>query len=394
MMKPEKFLQRAESEIADNPLTRIPGTVNKIRNKANTIYDIHCHIFDKSTIVKSYFLLRILDKLDAEKKFDDILDHIIDVNKDNEFDELFKIMNMNSMQEILKHYYEHFAYQKNVICTPLMMDLEEGWYFKAKKSVNKQIDELKNLMNDYAILPFLAVDPRKAEKAGKNNLYQLFLKAFTPDNDGNQFYGIKIYPALGYLPSDKWLWPIYEICEKKKIPVTTHCGGTIIRTNRKDLNLKGYQIIDDEVVSLKLNFVENSGKKRAEFLNNPKLWEPVLRQFPKLKLNLGHFGGTEQWKQLAETSFNETIKTINRLMGYENVYADFSFNIAKDSCFDVFLDYLQNNYTVRNKSLYGTDYWMVLSAGDFKKNHKEFIKRLGEYKKLLLRQNPEKFLFE
>lgn len=393
-MKAKEFLKKAHTKISDNPLSRIPQSAEKLRNKRSTIYDIHCHIFDKTTIVNSYFLLRILDKLDAEKKFDDILDHIIDVNKDNEFDELFAIMNMNSMKEILEHYYKHFALQKNIICTPLMMDLEEGWFFKAKKSLDEQIDELKNLMNEYAILPFLAVDPRKAEKNGKDNLYQLFLKAFTPDHNGNQFFGIKIYPALGYLPSDKWLWPVYEICEKKNIPVTTHCGGTIIRTNRKDLKLEGYQIVNDEVVSLKLNFVEPSGKKRAEFLNHPKLWEPVLKQYPKLKLNLGHFGGGEQWKNLAETSFNEIIKTINRLMGYDNVYADFSFNLAEDCCFDVFLDYLQNNYTVRTKSIYGTDYWMVLAAGNFKKNNKEFVNRLGEYKKLLLKQNPEKFLFE
>ncbi|MFP4025952.1 MAG: amidohydrolase family protein, partial [Thiohalospira sp.] len=363
-MKPKDFLKKAHSEISDDPLSRVPQSVKKLKNKSTTIYDIHCHIFDKTTIVKSYFLLRILDKLDAEKKFDDILDLIIDFNKDNEFDELFAIMNMNSMKEILEHYYTHFALQKNIICTPLMMDLEEGWFFKAKKSLGEQIDELKGLMNDYAILPFLAVDPRKADKKGKENLYQLFLKAFSPDHNGNQFFGIKIYPALGYLPSDKWLWPVYEICEKKKIPVTTHCGGTIIRTNRKDLKLEGYQIVNDEVVSLKLNFVEPSGKKRAEFLNHPKLWEPVLKQYPKLKLNLGHFGGSEQWKNLAETSFNEIIKTINRLMGYDNVYADFSFNLAEDCCLDVFLDYLQNNYTVRTKSLYGTDYWMVLAAGD------------------------------
>ncbi len=161
-MKAKEFLKKAHTKISDNPLSRIPQSAEKLRNKRSTIYDIHCHIFDKTTIVNSYFLLRILDKLDAEKKFDDILDHIIDVNKDNEFDDLFAIMNMNSMKEILEHYYKHFALQKNIICTPLMMDLEEGWFFKAKKSLDEQIDELKNLMNEYAILPFLAVDPSKA----------------------------------------------------------------------------------------------------------------------------------------------------------------------------------------------------------------------------------------
>ncbi len=76
-----------------------------------------------------------------------------------------------------------------------MMDLETGWGFKPAKEFYEQLTELKWLTKEEPILPFLAVDPRRAELEGKDNLYELFLNAFA--EDGSSFFGVKCYPSLG-----------------------------------------------------------------------------------------------------------------------------------------------------------------------------------------------------
>lgn len=393
-MNPEDFKQQAMATISDNPLDRISAKVTQMMTHPDTVFDIHCHIFDKYCVTKNYFLLRLLGKLDPDKKLDDLLDHIINLKKDNEFDELFEIMQLENMEQVLDHYLQNFACQQNIVPVPLMMDLDEGWYFKAEKSQKDQIKELKDLMQNKAIMPFLSVDPRKAQKRGNNNLYKLFLDAFTPDANNNQFFGIKVYPALGYLPSDPWLWHIYEVCEEKQIPVVTHCGGTIIKSYQNNYFAEGHQIHDNgEIVTLNQPINIPNGKDRAIFFNDPKHWEVVLKKFPKLKLNLGHFGGADHWKNLDKTDRDETIETINHLMAYDNVYADFSYCVTDKDTFKVFFKNYDNNYTIRNKAMYGTDCWMVLAAGDFKKNHAKFIQRCGPRKNKLMRENPMMYLF-
>ena len=40
------------------------------------------------------------------------------------------------------------------------------------------------------------------------------------------FQGLKLYPPCGYSPSDRSLWPFYEICRDRRLPVSVHTGGT------------------------------------------------------------------------------------------------------------------------------------------------------------------------
>jgi len=64
-------------------------------------------------------------------------------------------------------------------------------------------------------IAFSGVDPRR----GKEGL-ELFEKAVTDWG----FRGLKIYAPCGYSPSDKRLFPFYEICSARKLPVLTHVG--------------------------------------------------------------------------------------------------------------------------------------------------------------------------
>lgn len=64
---------------------------------------------------------------------------------------------------------------------------------------------------------FLGVDPRWGRQG-----CDYFEKAV----DEYGFEGLKIYPPCGYSPSDAVLFPLYEICAAKGLPVLLHTGPT------------------------------------------------------------------------------------------------------------------------------------------------------------------------
>lgn len=66
-------------------------------------------------------------------------------------------------------------------------------------------------------LVFAGVDPRWGEDG-----VRLFERAVTEYN----FHGLKLYPPCGYSPSDLSLYPFYEICAARRLPVLTHTGAT------------------------------------------------------------------------------------------------------------------------------------------------------------------------
>ena len=89
------------------------------------------------------------------------------------------------------------------------------------------------------------------------------------------FIGVKLYPPVGFLPLgnagfspdaargqalDQALRALYATCEAEEIPITAHASP-------------GNE------------FALGYGQLAA-----PERWAPVLREFPNLRLNFGHFG--------------------------------------------------------------------------------------------------------
>ncbi len=62
---------------------------------------------------------------------------------------------------------------------------------------------------------YIGVDPRH----GPGNL-----RFFEATLDDYGFDGIKLYPPCGYSPSDRRLYPYYEICAARSLPVFVHTG--------------------------------------------------------------------------------------------------------------------------------------------------------------------------
>lgn len=309
-----------------------------------------------------------------------------------------KVIRKKSMEEVFKFYYDNYSLntikaELNLndyafITVALMMDLEIGWRTSIKKNVSQQITELNTLADNYPVLPFFSVDPRRATEVGTTNLYELFLQAFC--NKNARFFGVKIYPSLGYLPSDERLHPIYQICEEKNIPVLTHCGGEVISTYDNPINVIRCQ-------NGKCESTQISGKTRedrAKVLNEPIEWEYVLQKFPKLKLNFGHFGGSDAWAALRDSNTSPRIDKIKDLMQhYEAVFADFSFNLIDDSLDATLLNTLNQNNKIDERTLFGTDFWVVLSSGDLNQRQKDFIFNLNNHRINLISKNIANYLF-
>lgn len=396
------------------PIERASDAVNKLMEEPYVI-DVHTHLFDIKCINKSYFILRVLkdfvglksgEQLSVEfseeeaynnieqyvenwetellKEFQDENIRFINPNDENKgFIDLIKaskFLTFKRMIQVYNFYIDkyslatNFGYSKEkVLVTGLMMDLEVGWGVKIKKSMYQKVTELKKLSLKKPVLPFLFCDPRRADYTGaKTNLYSLFNYAFT---EGQSFFGVKIYPALGYDPSDYRLWPIYKICEEYKIPILTHCGGESISTDKLTLNtFEGEQ---PSVLRAKKR------KEMAYKLNDPKRWNLVLEKFPKLKLNFGHFGGYETWSSSAPVSKVKDLQQrkeciFNFIRKYDNVYADFSYNLVEIDLTKNLKNVLYFDNKIRERTLFGSDYWVVNKEGNLLKEQDQFFRVMNE----------------
>lgn len=430
----QKFSEKVNlSELTDNPLDRISLPVSDALNSGSYCIDVHTHLFDINCINKSYFIIRMLKDFVGLKSADESFSSLsledayrsVNQNKDNWEKELqeqlinapisltaentkgvidvlkaVKFLGFNKMEDVYADYLNNYALNKiiggnNVIITALMMDLESGWNISLKKPLYEQVIELKILSKSKPILPFLACDPRRADKdSEKENLYSLFNLAFSKSE--NSFFGVKIYPALGYDPSDFRLWPIYKVCEKYNIPVLAHCGGESISTDEAE-NLVIFE--GDKKVTL-------TGKNRKEIaysLNDPARWALVLAKFPKLKLNLAHFGGYETWKKPSVVSHEgqKRKETIFELMSnFENVYADFSYNLVEIGLSKNLREIITSKENIRKRTLFGTDYWVVNKEGDLLREQRDFLAIMDDnadglnLSKLLSIHNPYNYLFK
>jgi len=416
--------------------TRLSTPVKNLLRKKYVI-DVHTHFFDIKCINKSYFIGRSLKdfvgvKSGGEKHIDFKEEEIYkeishykkgwqkelevfllepDVQYKDPTDpnrglidiaKAIKLLNLDTMEKVYQYYMDKFSLAKsfdalpneNTLTTALMMDLEMGWETKIDRPMYEKITNLKLLASKYPILPFLACDPRRADKSeNTENLYDLFNEAFCK---GIPFFGVKIYPALGYDPSDYRLWPIYELCEKYKIPVLSHCGGETVSTGKTDIT-----IYEGETPK---RYEYPNRKKIASTLNDPKRWELVLEKFPKLQLNLAHFGGYETWDRSSrvpvEKDPQQRKETIFEFMRkYPNVYADFSFNLVEVKLTSNLVNVLYFDETIRKRTLFGSDFWVVNKDGNLHKEQNRFLNQLGEGSldinliELLTFTNPYRYLF-
>jgi len=357
-------------------------------------FDVHTHLFnyldvpDRFMGVKIPFNERLLSFI--ENKL-----HGMIRGRDNDalsnlayFINVFKT---RSPEEIFLKLQEYYPGKKTVFCV-LMMDISTGIKGKTIHSYIDQVENITGLRDKYPdrILPFFAADPNNP------GMKELFLKVFS-QNGKYCFFGVKVYPSLGYLPSHPGLMELFEICEAKNIPVTAHCSGALIHTSQKRImDIPGYHYSPGKGFLNKPESASFSRRKDyAEYFNHPRNWIPVLNNFPKLRLNLAHFGGDAEWDRFLKGKGDNWVSRIIDLMErYDHLYTDFSYTLYKRPFYNELKNLFLQNKLLADRVLYGSDYYMIVKEGFFRTLRVNFNIAMGdEIMAKMAGENAGRFLF-
>jgi predicted TIM-barrel fold metal-dependent hydrolase len=158
---------------------------------------------------------------------------------------------------------------------------------------------------------FFGVDPRWGKPG-----YDLFERVV----DRYGFEGLKVYPPCGFSPSDERMFPLYEICAARELPVLLHTGPT--------------------TPTLDFRYAD------------PYLIDAAAKHFPSVNFILAHGG----------VNFVEQAKLMCNYRA--NVYLDFSGFPAAMSA-SGWQQHLADLFSqgISHKIIFGTD-WPVFSMKD------------------------------
>jgi predicted TIM-barrel fold metal-dependent hydrolase len=386
------LMEKAEG-ISSYPEDRIPDEMKELLAENDVIFDVHCHVFNFDTVPDKFTGIRIPMTRKFLKSMERFLHDLIPWTESDPLSNIAYFVEIGrslSISEIAEKLFGYYTDKKTIFC-PLMMDMRPGIKGKQNAVYQCQLEDMKNLRNQFPdkLLPFVAIDPNNP------NVEDIFLKAFSQEYN---FFGIKIYPSLGYLPSNPRLMAIYEVCQTKGIPVTAHCGAANVHTSYRHLSgIEGYRLDqNNNLVRIEEDRRFLTRNSYAIYFNNPENWEPVLHKFPKLKLNLAHFGGDAEWNKFLNGKNHTWASRIMDLMTrYEHLYADFSYNISYREICDLVRKKMEDNVLIRKRTLYGSDYYMIVVEGHFRSIKIDFATSMGD--KIMTQVasvNPKKFLFE
>lgn len=239
-----------------------------------------------------------------------------------------------------------------------------GYYVHFRELYNLQAE------NSGYVFPFLAVDPRRpgiTNLVTKGKVTSTGKKLISKEGP---FYGIKLYPPLGYFPNDPRLHDIYAHCINNDFPVIAHCQP--------------------------VSFVNpwSPTPSPGEHFAHPRNWKAVLNEFNKLRLNLAHFGGIDDVEAFANSSTGENgewTKTIIELLDYENVYTDIS--AFADPGADKWLQTILKRYpVVEKKLLFGTDFIINMTHANLHGQLKNYFNYFPALPLDSFTRNPWRFL--
>lgn len=195
----------------------------------------------------------------------------------------------------------------------------------------EQVRELMDLRQAHpdTIFPFFAVDPRRAGIMDVITKGSPFLSEGIPLVGRNgPFFGVKLYPRLGYLPLDvdTECPGLYKWCQDNEIPITIHCSMT--------------------------GFPPGPNAGCGGF-GDPANWKGVLDAYPGLRINLAHFGNNGAgWK---ETIINLMKRTGN------NVYTDLACFTEEAKLRDA-QSALTTCNALKGRLMFGTDFDVMLTT--------------------------------
>jgi predicted TIM-barrel fold metal-dependent hydrolase len=236
---------------------------------------------------------------------------------------------------------------------PLITDMEHWFDDPVTTSIQDQIVKTQRILQGeykgkiHAFVPF---DPYRQVQASRHGTAYTPLEMIKDAIDNRGFLGVKVYPAMGYVPAensrfipgvgigdafDAAFRQLCDYCQSEEVPITTHCspGGA-------------------------------EPYRRSGAWGNPGFWAGVLKEFPRLHVNFAHFGGAHEslWKPAASWAW-----CIGELaQRYEHVYSDLSYFVyiceqERRKRYAPFFSALLQKYPVLwQRLMYGSDWHMIV----------------------------------
>lgn len=414
----DTFLTLAAS-IPNKVKERIPDPLKPIILDPNltkengAFFDVHAHSFTIDHVPKNFIkLLNWVSNKDKVK----IMKWV-----DRQFGNLMGLDEPKKVIDNLVQVYDKFFVDQNIgphlFIVNLCMDMERGISgaptFNYKTQLEQVLDFIKKESPDTTsgkkyeyqntILPFLAIDPNNPKAL------DYFLSGFIENYNATDiealdnsapFFGIKLYPCLGYVPEDPVLLDIFSICEAKSIPITTHCGGLRTRTNNREVEIGFREEQNGQITDKKKIVTVHSKANFKNIFLDPLHWERVVKRFPKLKLNIAHFGDNEEWEKFHKDPRNpksHVFKTLKLIREQENVYADISYSYFNADNRRVIGAMMQMD-EYKHKILNGSDFFLTeiekQTTLKFISDLKSDFKLIPDSWNLLTNNNPYNFLFK
>lgn len=184
------------------------------------------------------------------------------------------------------------------------------------------------------VLPFATCDPRLPGAAAEVRRCIEVLG----------FRGLKLYPRLGFAPDHPVLMrEVYPLLNDRGLAVVSHCsrGGV----------------------------TGNVARAVADACSAPRAFAPVLRAFPRMQVNLAHFGGQADWETYIAEGMNPYAAPADNWLldlrqmieggAFPNLWTDVSYTLFQSDAFLPFLRLFLDHPRVRARVLFGSDFYMT-----------------------------------
>lgn len=246
--------------------------------------------------------------------------------------------------------------------TPMLVDLGMGLHDEGGTTMPQQV-ELQEKISRLSMLgmlpgtrearihPLVGFDPRREMLARRTGDVQTSLQLLETAVERYGFVGVKLYPPMGWRPLgnertrdmtadearkvEGILHEFYEWCEDEDVPITAHCNTS------------------------------NGAHSDYMRFSDPQSWGRVLAAYPRLHLNLGHFGGTSSAGDPA--GWPHAIARLATEHG-GHLYADVGNHRLDDGArASAYLQALHDLFKepetagMRDRLMYGSD-WFMLAA--------------------------------
>ena len=294
-----------------------------------------------------------------------------------------RIIDNESQEKVFTNSLRNY-YPSDTRFVVLPMDYTFMGYGPPKEDIDAQLENLSQLRDKFPdqIIPFVHIDPQHDDAVER-------VKMWITEK---QFKGVKIYPPFGYPPTHDRLMEIYEFCAShgEGIPVMTHCAGATLRAKQFKRD-----------------------KEKASSFCKPSNYINILKQYPKLRLCLGHFGGDRAWEaylkkplikdrlNLATKSESKSENWLHEIIDmlesekYPNLFVDIAYVIFHYEDNNNILKILLESPQIRRSVLFGTDYYMVEIEKFSEKKLSMFLRAVigEEWYQLIAETNPKRYLF-